>query len=364
MMIHGIDEIKIGLHNRSIKELWTRYKTYHASFLAYIVRVDDSAVVEKAVHTALKSRGLHITHELFKYHPETREIFKRITRIFDKDDVLEVKYQGSVVRQYHNETTKEMEARILRMALEREAAERRDNYGADKREADKREADKREADKRATEKRATEKREAEKREAEKREAEKRATEKRATEKRATEKREADKRATEKREADKRASEKRATEKEAKRKDVEVERKFRSNELKYTLREFIIDGVSFKSSGRVRIRDLYKLALYHFDADIGYLDFKALCWDIGPDEDGVSCIQRYEIKEYMVSKVFKKVFLNTPEGLGLRGDCSRKAEELLLSTSWRKTASSLGLCDLKVNADLLARTSSRFTDVFV
>jgi hypothetical protein len=100
MMIHGIDEIKIGLHNRSIKELWTRYKTYHASFLAYIVRVDDSAVVEKAVHTALKSRGLlcvasatfHITHELFKYHPETREIFKRITRIFDKDDVLEVKY--------------------------------------------------------------------------------------------------------------------------------------------------------------------------------------------------------------------------------------------------------------------------------
>ena len=113
MMLHG-DEIKIGLNNRELGKLWSRYKTYHASFKAYIVRVDDSSVVEKAIHTALKTRGLHITHELFKNCIETREVFKRIAQMFDKDDVQDLKHIGSVARPYHNNnqnTTREAERR-------------------------------------------------------------------------------------------------------------------------------------------------------------------------------------------------------------------------------------------------------------
>jgi len=148
MLLHG-EEIKIGLNNRELGKLWSRYKTVHANFKAYIVRVDDSAVVEKAIHTALKTRGLHLTNELFKNCVETREVFKRITQMFDKDDVQDLKHIGSVARPYHNnnQNTNENHAEKLAKIEIKKETERRE---MERREAEEK-AQIREAEEKAAE---------------------------------------------------------------------------------------------------------------------------------------------------------------------------------------------------------------------
>jgi len=175
IMQHRAPDIKIGLHNRKLIELWRRYKCYHSGFKAYIVRVMDSRTVEKAIHTALKSRELHITHELFVASAETKEVFKHISRVYDIDDKMEMKYVGSCVRQYHNTNDNREQERHDK---EKREQERRDK---EKREQERHDKEKREQERRDKEKREQERRDKEKREQERREQERREQEQREQE---------------------------------------------------------------------------------------------------------------------------------------------------------------------------------------